>query len=184
MGEYASKGVAGTGLGLGIAGTALGLLNGNGNNVLGGLLGGGSTNRMSELLAENSMLKSENYSDKVAKEVYAQTVADNNALKEEMYKFIKPISDQVVQNQVDSAVLKAQIEKDKEIAKLQMENCCCQINGKIDMVASTSACGIAQLNNVVSSITKTIVPISSVCPQPMPQFNSWSAPTTTTTTGG
>lgn len=28
--EYASKGVAGTGLGLGIAGTALGLLNGNG----------------------------------------------------------------------------------------------------------------------------------------------------------
>ena len=183
MGEYASKGVAGTGLGLGIAGTALGLLNSNGGNVLGGLLGGGS-NRVSELLAENSMLKSENYSDKVAKEVYAQTVADNNALKEEMYKFIKPISDQVVQNQVDSAVLKAQIEKDKEIAKLQMENCCCQINGKIDMVASTSACGIAQLNNVVSSITKTIVPISSVCPQPMPQFNSWSAPTTTTTTGG
>lgn len=36
--EYASKGVAGAGLGLGIAGTALGLLNNNG--VLGGLLGG------------------------------------------------------------------------------------------------------------------------------------------------
>ena len=35
--EYASKGVAGSGLGLGIAGTALGLLNGNG---LGGLFGG------------------------------------------------------------------------------------------------------------------------------------------------
>lgn len=183
MGEYASKGVAGTGLGLGIAGTALSLLNNNGGNVLGGLLGGGS-NRMSELLAENSMLKSENYSDKVAKEVYAQTVADNNALKEEVFNFIKPISDQVVQNQVDSAVLKAQIEKDKEIAKLQMENCCCQINGKIDMVASTSACGIAQLSNVVSGITKTIVPISSVCPQPMAQYNSWTAPTTPTTTGG
>ena len=180
MGDYASKGVAGTGLGLGIAGTALGLLNGNGNNVLGGLLGGGSTNRMSELLAENSMLKSENYSDKVAKEVYAQTVADNNALKEEMYKFIKPISDQVVQNQVDSAVLKAQIEKDKEIAKLQMENCCCQINGKIDMVASTSACGIAQLNNVVANITKTIVPKDVICPEYMLAKNAWVAPTTTT----
>lgn len=34
--KYASKGVAGSGLGLGIAGTALGLLNGNG---LGGLFG-------------------------------------------------------------------------------------------------------------------------------------------------
>lgn len=184
MGDYASKGVAGTGLGLGIAGTALGLLNGNGNNVLGGLLGGGCTNRMSELLAENSMLKSENYSDKVAKEVYAQTVADNNALKEEVFKFIKPISDQVIQNQVDSAVLKAQIEKDKEIAKLKMENCCCQLNSKIDMVASTSACGIAQLNNVVSNITKTIVPKDVICPEYMQRYNSWTAPTASTTTGG
>lgn len=36
--SFASKGVAGAGLGLGIAGTALGLLNGNG---LGGILGNG-----------------------------------------------------------------------------------------------------------------------------------------------
>jgi len=35
--DYASKGVAGAGLGLGIAGTALGLL---GNGTLGGILGG------------------------------------------------------------------------------------------------------------------------------------------------
>lgn len=43
MAEFASKGVAGSGLGLGIAGTALGLLNngGNGNGLLGGLFGGG-----------------------------------------------------------------------------------------------------------------------------------------------
>lgn len=43
MGDFASKGVAGAGLGLGIAGTALALLN-NGNcggGLLGGLLGGG-----------------------------------------------------------------------------------------------------------------------------------------------
>lgn len=46
MGEFASKGVAGSGLGLGIAGTALGLLNANGNGggLLGGLLGGGCQN--------------------------------------------------------------------------------------------------------------------------------------------
>ena len=35
--DYASKGVAGAGLGLGIAGTALGLLNGGAGNILGGL---------------------------------------------------------------------------------------------------------------------------------------------------
>ena len=42
--EYASKGVAGSGLGLGIAGTALGLLNANGGGLLGGLLGGNGYN--------------------------------------------------------------------------------------------------------------------------------------------
>jgi hypothetical protein len=41
MAEFASKGVAGSGLGLGIAGTALGLLN---NGGLGGILGGGWNN--------------------------------------------------------------------------------------------------------------------------------------------
>ena len=36
MAEFASKGVAGSGLGLGIAGTALGLLNGGLGNLVGG----------------------------------------------------------------------------------------------------------------------------------------------------
>lgn len=40
MAEFAPKGVAGSGLGLGIAGTALGLLNNGGNGLLGGLFGG------------------------------------------------------------------------------------------------------------------------------------------------
>lgn len=43
--KYASKGVAGSGLGLGIAGTALGLLNGNG---LAGLFGNNCNNGCSE----------------------------------------------------------------------------------------------------------------------------------------
>ena len=37
MAEFASKGVAGSGLGLGIAGTALVVLNGGLGNILGGL---------------------------------------------------------------------------------------------------------------------------------------------------
>ena len=30
-------------------------------------------------------------------------------------------------------------------------------------------------------LTKTVIPITGVCPEPMPQYNSWTAPTTTTT---
>lgn len=53
MAEFASKGVAGSGLGLGIAGTALGLLNngGNGGGVLGGLFG---NNNQATILRETS----------------------------------------------------------------------------------------------------------------------------------
>lgn len=34
--------------------------------------------------------------------------------------------------------------------------------------------------NTLQALTKTIIPITNVCPQPMPQYNSWTAPTTTT----
>ena len=87
MAEFASKGVAGAGLGTGIAGLALGVLNSsaNGNGLLGGLLGGGNQNVVSALQAENGMLKAENYSDKSAKEVYAQSLADNRRLRDEAF---------------------------------------------------------------------------------------------------
>jgi hypothetical protein len=32
-------------------------------------------------------------------------------------------------------------------------------------------------------LTKVIVPAANICPEPMPQYNSWAAPTTTTTAG-
>ena len=172
MAEYASKGVAGSGLGLGIAGTALALL---GNNGLNGLFGG------SNLQAENAMLKAENYSDKTAKEVYAQAIADNKALREELYAFIKPISEEVAKNQTEVAVLKAVAEKDKEIASLKIDNCCCQMNSKINSVAQSAATGIASLNNIVANITKIVVPKTAICPEVLPRYNSWTAPTSTET---
>lgn len=42
---------------------------------------------------------------------------------------------------------------------------------------------IAVLQNqvgVLNGLTKTIVPIDNVCPQPMQRYNSWTAPTTVT----
>jgi hypothetical protein len=39
---------------------------------------------------------------------------------------------------------------------------------------------VAQL----AALTKVIIPIGNVCPQPMPQYNSWVAPTTPTGTTG
>lgn len=50
---------------------------------------------------------------------------------------------------------------------------------------ATANSAIAVLQNqvgVLNGLTKTVVPITNVCPQPMPQYNSWTAPTTPTTT--
>lgn len=188
--EYASKGVAGTGLGLGIAGTALGLLNNscNGNgSLLGGILGNGCNHTrmgaelqyVSNLQAENAMLKAENYSDKGALEAYKQSVADNKELRAEMYAFIKPLSEEAANNRVNIATLQAELK------------CCCEkqalreqiLTGKINEVALATTGQFNALNNTIacmqntlSGITKTIVPTSSICPQPMPLYNSWTAP--------
>jgi hypothetical protein len=37
---------------------------------------------------------------------------------------------------------------------------------------------IANLLNTINGVTKTIIPITSVCPEPMKAYNSWTAPTT------
>ena len=196
MAEYASKGVAGTALGLGIAGT-VGLVNqlsGCNGGVLGGILGGNCYNRgvgglaevqyVSALQAENGQLKAENYSDRTSLEAYKQTVADNKELRTEMYAFIKPLSEEAANNRVTIARLEEQIKCCSEKQELREQI----LMGKIGEVASAANCGLARANdeiaclkNTVCRITQTIVPASAICPQPMPQYNSWTAPTGTPT---
>ena len=187
--EYASKGVAGTGLGLGIAGTALGLLNNNCGNggLLGGILGCGCNNTrmgaelqyISNLQAENAMLKSENYSDKSILEAYKQSVADNKELRTEMYAFIKPLSEEAANNRVNIATLQAELKCCCEKQELREQIMAGKINelalattGQFNTLSNTIAC----MQNTLSGITRTIVPTSALCPQPMPLYNSWTAP--------
>lgn len=153
--KYASKGVAGAGLGLGIAGTALGLLNGNG---IGGIFGGGGNGGCSEdhyvnryelglqqeLAAKDSrigLLESNIYTDAKIADVYERLNIKINGLESQ-------ICQQNVYNATNTATI----------------NC---ISGQI-----------AQL----MSLTKMVVPNTSICP-------GWGdvtvsvTPTTTPTTG-
>ena len=84
MSEYASKGVAGSGLGLGIAGTALGLLNGGLGNILGGGWGVngcgentpvsryelGQEQKIAELQAGIALRDANTYNDQKSLELY------------------------------------------------------------------------------------------------------------------
>lgn len=136
--KYASKGVAGSGLGLGIAGTALGLLN-NGNG-LGGLLGGnnncgcsedhyinryeaGQSARIAELETEVKLRDSNIYTDNKILALYQYVDGK-----------IQNVEGQICQQNVYNATNTATI------------NC---LSGQI-----------AQLMN----LTKLVIPNGSVCP--------------------
>lgn len=165
MGDYASKGVANGGLITGVVGTTLaalplltgngGLFNGtSGSNRYGyGALGLGEAQYVASILAENGMLKAENYSDRVAKEVYQQTLADNKQLRQDIR---------------DELALREQITA-----------------GKVESLANVTNCGfnavntaIANLANTVNGVTKTVIPISAICPAPTSE-----APATQPATG-
>lgn len=127
MGEFASKGVAGTGLGLGIAGTALGLLNGGGNcggGLLGGILGGGNnrncepmeTREASCLRQQVAALQAEKYADGVGASVYRDMVTNSNrqddiirANQREGFNAIAALDKQVAVNHANFECLAAKL---------------------------------------------------------------------------
>lgn len=193
MGEFASKGLAN---GIGIPALVLGSLgflgsanNSNGNGgILGGILGGGNCNQLNALMAENANLRAEKYSDNKDAEVYTASRAENKALRDELMGFIRPLSAEAASNRERIAVLETNVAKNAEIADLREKLVRSELGGRIDSVAQTCGCGIAQLNNAVASlqnsvngITQTIIPQSAICPPVMPRYNSWTAPAATDT---
>lgn len=185
MGEFASKGVAGTGLGLGIAGTALGLLNnnGNGNGLLGGLFGCNNNqwNQVSALQSEVGMLRAEKYSDRNTADVYT---AVRSEYKDLLEKWITPLSDEACRNRERIAVLEANIKSENEKALLReqlvreqlsrrIDQCCCETNGRINQLNQS----VYQMSQTLGSITTTVIPRTAICPEVMPRYNSFVTPT-------
>ncbi len=161
MAEFASKGVAGSGLGLGIAGTALGLLNGGLGNIFGGM--GGWNNGYG----------------------YNFGCSENTPVT----RYELGMENKITQKDSEIALLKSNIYTDQKIADVYE-----RLNMKIGHVESainTQAVYNATMNGTINcmqgqiaalqALTKTVIPITNVCPQPMPQYNSWTAPTATAT---
>jgi hypothetical protein len=138
--SVASAGVGGAGLGLGIAGTALGLLNGNGGNILGGLFGGGQN--CNSLMSELAKEKAERFAEKTGSEIYNAMFSQYKELAQATTNIDKRVSALEV-----AGPLREQL-----------------VNQRIDCCCSQMSAGLAALQSVVASITKTVIPNSSVCP--------------------
>lgn len=159
--DYASKGVAGAGLGLGIAGTALGLLGGN----LGGILGGWNNNPYGMGIPSESVPVNRYEAGQNARIAELETevkLRDANFYTlSEMGKFRDYVDRrfECIEGKVNSqAVINAQ-------------------------VTANLSCMQGQIATLMG-LTKTVIPIGSICPEPMARYNSWTAPTTETVTGG
>ena len=137
-----SAGVGGTGLGLGIAGTALGLLNGNGGNILGGLVGGANANQTSALMSELAKEKAERFAKKTGSEIYNAMFSQYKELAQATTNIDKRVSALEVAGPLREQLLNQRID------------CCC----------NSMSAGLAALQNVVANITKIVVPNSSICP--------------------
>lgn len=152
-----TRAIAGSGLGLGIAGTALGLLNGGG---LGGILGGcgngwgynnGCGNQMvNRYEAQQSARIAELETEVKLRDANTYTLTQLNLLRDYVDRRFEGVNASIN----TQAVINAQ-------------------------VAANLSCLTNQVN-VLSGLTKTVIPIGNVCPEPMPMYNSWTAPTATT----
>ena len=144
MAEYASKGVAGTGLGLGIAGTALALLQNDNGGVLGGLLGG-NNGKMAELMSENTLLKAQQYTDNKLTPIIVEQAKQGEQIN-------------CINNQI---ALREKI-TDGKIAQATLV-----ANNGITQLQGALAC----LQRTVDGIASTYVPAGKVTPLPAP--NPW-----------
>lgn len=157
--------------------------NNNGNGPLGGLLGG-NCNQQSALMAENAGLRAQKYSDEQDAKLYQATRSENEKLANQLMAFITPLSQEAASNRERVAVLEAEMKKNGEIADLREKLVRSELGAKIDNVAQTCGCGIAQLNNAVAGVNNTlnqithlVVPRTAICPEVMERYNSWVAPT-------
>ena len=134
--------------------------------------------------AKIAELTSQKYSDNRDATLYQATRSENEKLENRLMAFITPLSQEAASNRERVAVLEAQQAKNGEIADLREKLVRSELGARIDSVAQTCGCGIAQLNNAVAAInntlgqiTHTVIPRTAICPEVMPRYNSFVTPT-------
>jgi hypothetical protein len=183
--EYASKGIAGTALGIGIGALGLTALNGGLGNLLGGFgwngwngygNGCGAANfngvhgcyaqscegKIGQLESEIAYLQAENYADKVANEVYKSLDSKIEANLEKLYGFVIDLDKRTALNAQG-------LHYENIITNNKIDCCCDKMNIKFDYENRIRDLSDAAIISYVNStfIPGTLkLPITSICPQP------------------
>lgn len=148
-----THGIAVGGLTTGIIGSALGLIN---NGSLGGLLGGcnnGGNSYVTRYDAEKDGRIAALETEVKLRDANTYTLNEMNKMR----NYVDAKFDSINAQMCTQAVVNA------------------QVTANLSCLQNTVA--------TLSGLTKTIIPITNVCPEPMAMYNSWTAPTTGTATG-
>lgn len=159
----------------------------------------GYTQQINQKDSVISQLQSEKYTDGHILEAYRETVGLFKAEDEKISSVVKDVTASFIETGKELAVLNTKVQcleermvsmnaatnerlgyeikgvyRDIHSSKKELE-------GAIALESERRCCGDKTLYEYVNGTFvpgKLIMPSTSVCPQPMPLFNSWSAPTT------
>lgn len=156
--------------------------------------------------SEIARLVSEKYTDSNIISAYRETVSRFKEEDAKISSVVKDVTASFIETGNQLAVLNTKVQcmeermasmKDTIDQKMDYEirgvyreigNSKRELEGAIALESERRCCGDKNLYEYVNGTFvpgKLVLPSTSVCPQPMPMYNSWTAPTApTTTTGG
>lgn len=175
--DFASKGVAGAGLGLGIAGTALGLLNGGLGNVLGG---GWAPNAVTAAAVDSAIPSMVGLAAGLAAKNSGCTCNEDHTVN----RYEASQAARIAELETEVKLRDANTYTDGKMLEMYqyIDGRLRGVEGQIAQQAVYNATNTAALNCMqgqiaqLQSLTKMVIPNSSVCP-------GWGAATVTVSTG-
>lgn len=160
MAEFATNGKGNLGVTLGAIGTGLGVL----SNGLGGLFNGWNNNGNVQWVSKEEFTQQQTISSLQSENALLKAEQDSETKMADVYQRLD----------TKFRTLEADLNTFKAGQGV--------VNAQVGANIAVAQNNIASLQTELASLTKTIIPIDNVCPQPMKLYNSWTAPTTTTTT--
>ena len=152
-----TRGIAVGGLTTGIIGTALSVLNGGIPGIVGNMNGGAMCSEnlpVNRYEATQSARIAELETEVKLRDANFYTLSEMGKLREYVDRRLDGVTASINQQ----AVINAQ-------------------------VTANLSCMQGQISTLMG-LTKTVIPIGSICPEPMQRYNSWTAPTADAAAGG
>lgn len=159
--SYASNGKGNLGVALGAIGTGLGFF----GNGLGNLFGGmGMGNNAVRWVSQPEFEQGQRIASLESENALLKAEKNTDSKISEVYT--------VVNTSVRSL--------EKEFSEFKTAQAV--INAQVAANIAVAQSNIASLQAELGGLTKTVIPINNICPEPMLKFNTWKDPSSTTTT--